>query len=116
MSTIPTDVLESIEPQRQQLLVTLSGRDEPVICRYATRSTETMIREGEEISQRFAGLEPIDPAELGNCEEIMLTWTVDKAPATLVGCLWVWDSDVEAYRWDAKRVTAISVDKRAQRS
>jgi len=73
-----------------------------------------MTRDEKEISQRFAALRPITPVEVGG-DEINLTWTVEKAPATLVGCLWVWNDDIEGYRWEAVRVTAISVDERTEK-
>lgn len=86
MTTLPADILETVEPNRQRLLVTLAGQPDPVVCRYYSRTTKTMTRDEKEISQRFAALRPIAPAELGG-DEINLTWTVEKTPATIVGCL-----------------------------
>jgi hypothetical protein len=114
VTTLPATLLESIDPQRQRLRVSLSTVPDPVICRYQARETRELDHQGTTVTQCFATVEPVVPEDLGG-EELTLTWTVGKPPATLVGCLWVWDREVEAYRWDSVRVTGIAVDTEPQR-
>ena len=50
MTTLPVDLLDTVEPNRQRLLVTLAGQPDPVVCRYYSRTTKTMTRDEKEIS------------------------------------------------------------------